>query len=137
MNRVSAVGRLARDPELRSASSGVKVCRLRLAIPRRKRGNEDQGAVFIDVVAFEGLAVACATALRKGAQVIVDGRLEHREWEARDGSKRAAHEVIAQEVTFLDGPPARPGSAQQDGRQQASTSASPPRDEHPLAAASA
>src|SRR4051812_34459467 len=109
MNRVTMVGRLAADPELRSASSGTKVCSMRLAITRRPRGGEDQGAVFIDVVCFDGLAVACSSALRKGSKVLVDGRLEHRTWQARDGSKRFRHEVIAQEVTFLDAPrPDRP-----------------------------
>ena len=137
MNRVTAVGHLAADPELRSAASGVKLCRMRLAIPRRKRAGEDQGAVFIDVVAFEGLASACANFLKKGAQVSVDGRLEYRTWEARDGSKRAAHEVIAQEVTFLGKPPARAATPSEEHGQEPPTSASLPRDEHPLAAASA
>ena len=62
MNRVTAIGRLADDPALRSASSGKKVCSMRLAITRRPRGDEDQGSVFIDLVAFDGLAVACSSA---------------------------------------------------------------------------
>ena len=110
MNRVTLVGRLARDPELRSASSGMKVCRMRIAIPRRKRGTqEDPGAVFIDVIAFERLAEACASYLANGSQVSVDGRLEHRTREADDGSSRSVYEVIAQEVRFLDPAPKRTG----------------------------
>ena len=115
MNRVTAIGRLAADPELRSASSGKKVCSMRLAITRRPRGDEDQGAVFIDVVAFDGLAVACSSALGKGSKVLIDGRLEHRAWQAKDGSKRSRHEVIAQEVTFLDAPPAPARGRQESG----------------------
>ncbi|MGZ4278259.1 MAG: single-stranded DNA-binding protein, partial [Solirubrobacteraceae bacterium] len=68
MNRDTAIGRLAADPELRDASSGKKVCSMRLAIARRERAGEEQGAVFVDVVAFDGLAVACASTLRKGSK---------------------------------------------------------------------
>ena len=97
---------------------------MRLAITRRPRGDEDQGAVFIDVVAFDGLAVACASALGKGSKVLIDGRLEHRAWQARDGSKRSRHEVIAQEVVFLDTPTA-PANGRRERRSESPTSASP------------
>ena len=138
MNRVTLVGRLARDPEQRSASSGMSVCRMRIAIPRRKRGTEDPGAVFIDVVAFERLAEACAKYLANGSQVGVDGRLEHRTWEAEDRTSRSVYEVIAQEVRFLDPAPttARPAESRQPEPPNGASPANG-QHEHELARASA
>ena len=135
MNRVTAIGRLAADPELRSASSGKKVCQLRLAIPRHQRAGEDQGAVFIDVVCFDGQAVACSSALRKGSKVLVDGRLEHRTWQGRDGTKKSRHEVIAHEVTFLDAPTPTRADERRERRHESPYSTSTERREPQLAAA--
>lgn len=135
MNRVTLIGKLTRDPELRSTAGGMSVCTMRLAVSRRKRGGEDQGAVFIDVVAFEGLGENSAKYLAKGSQVAVDGRLEHREWKAQDGSKRSAHEVIAQEVKFLDPAPDQAPTTDEEPQQEPSDDASTAGDEHPEAAA--
>ncbi|MDP9347223.1 MAG: single-stranded DNA-binding protein [Actinomycetota bacterium] len=134
MNRVTAIGRLTVDPELRSASSGKKVCSMRLVLARRECAGEDQGAVLVDVVAFEGLAVACASALGKGSKIVIDGRLEHRTWQGKDGSKRSRHEVIAHEVVFLDAPPPTAANGRRERRHEEPTSASPP-DREPTRAA--
>lgn len=137
MNSINAIGKLTRDPELRSTAGGMQVCTMRLAIPRRKRAGEDKGAVFIDVVAFDRLGENSAKYLAKGSNVAIVGRLEHREWEAQDGSKRSAHEIIAQEVEFLDPAPTSEQSdqapenveeQQQDASDDASTAA---QDEQP------
>ena len=104
MNSVNLIGRLTRDPELRTTASGTPVCTMRVAVPRRRKDGEDQGAVFVDVVSFNGQAEAVADHLAKGRQVAVTGRLEHRQWQGPDGSPHSRHEVIAERVEFLARP---------------------------------
>jgi single-strand DNA-binding protein len=106
MNSVNLIGRLTKDPELRYTPNGNAVCTLRLAVTRRKRNGDDQGAVFIDVVSFGTRAEAVAEHMTKGRQVAVSGRLEYQEWKAQDGSPRSRHEVIAEQVQFLGSRPA-------------------------------
>jgi len=100
VNSIQLTGRLTRDPELRSTRSGKSVAAMRLAVSRRDR---DAAPVYVDVVAFDGLADICAEHLAKGRQVAVTGRLDYQEWE-HEGSKRSKHEVIASEVDFLAKP---------------------------------
>jgi len=103
MNSVNLVGRLTRDPDLRTVSEDRKVCDLRLAY---NQGRDDTG--YITVAVFDGAAEACAEHLSKGRQVAVSGRLVYREWE-NDGQRRSEHQVIGR-VEFL-GP--KPGSSDQ------------------------
>ena len=106
MNRYEAIGRLTKTPELRGKED-KPVCHMRLAIPRRPKGNEDVGAVFLDVVSFGALASACAKHLEQGRQVAVSGHLEQNEWADKEtGEKRSRIEVVAEEIDFL----ARPGN---------------------------
>ncbi len=105
MNTVQLIGRLTRDPELRYTQTGVATTTLRLAVPRRKRNGEEQPPVYVDVVSFNAQAEAIAEHLAKGRRVAVTGRLEYREWEAKDGSPHSKHEVIADQVEFMDAPP--------------------------------
>ena len=101
MNSINLTGRLTRDPEARSTRDDATVAEFRLAVQRRRRGGEDRGAVYVDVVAFGGLAGSIVEYLAKGRQVAVSGRLEHDQWEAEDGSRRQRHKVVADEVEFL------------------------------------
>ncbi len=109
MNTFQTIGRLTADPELRHTGTGVATTTLRLAIPRRKRNGEDQGAVYIDVVTFNAQAEAVAQHLAKGRRVAVTGRLEYREWKGQDGSPHSKHEIIADQVEFME-PPKTNGS---------------------------
>lgn len=103
MNRYTAVGRLTRNPDLRKAGDSDRdVCELRLAIDN----GPDRGTTYIDVVAFDAQARACATHLASGRQVAIDGRLLYREWTADDGSKRSKHSVVGR-VEFLGSSTAR------------------------------
>lgn len=104
MNSISIIGRLTRDPELDRTSSGTDVCRIRLAVPRRRKDSRDQGAVFITVVAYGGQATAAAAFLVKGRQVGVTGRLEYREWTDSDSRRQSVHEVVADRLEFLAEP---------------------------------
>ena len=105
INRVVMTGNLTADPELRSLPSGTSVCKLRIACnTRRKNGStgewEDKPNYF-DVTVWGAQAESCRRYLSKGRPVAVDGRLEWREYEARDGTKRQAVEIIAETVQFL------------------------------------
>src|ERR671936_1464381 len=106
INRVVLVGNLTRDPELRHTPSGTAVCSLRVAVNSRRRDETGQWVDkpnYFDVTIFGNQAESSAQYLSKGRPVGVDGRLDWREWEAQDGSKRQAVQVIAETVQFLGG----------------------------------
>jgi single-strand DNA-binding protein len=112
VNRVVITGNLTRDPELRSLSSGTSVCKLRVAVNSRRK--DAASGDWVDKPNYFDVTENCATYLSKGRPVAVDGRLEWREWEAQDGTKRQAVEIIADSVQFLgsrDGQGAGNGSA--------------------------
>jgi single-strand DNA-binding protein len=101
MNQVSLIGRLASDPEAR-AGERHEAASFRLAVPRRRRSDgTDPGAVFVEVVTFDGLAKTVAEHLTKGRQVAVTGRLEQTEWTAEDGSYRSKLQIISDDILFL------------------------------------
>ncbi len=107
INRVVLVGNLTRDPELRHTPSGTAVCSLRLAVNTRRKdgatGEWTEKPNYFDITVWGNQGENCAQYLAKGRPVAIDGRLEWREWEAQDGSKRQAVEVIADSVQFLGG----------------------------------
>ncbi len=92
INRVVITGNLTRDPELRSLPSGTAVCDLRVAVNTRRKDGEEwvDKPNFFDVTVFGGQGEAVAQHLTKGRGVAVDGRLEWRELETKDGDKRQA-----------------------------------------------
>jgi single-strand DNA-binding protein len=106
INRVVLVGRLTRDPELRALPSGQSVCGLRIACNGvRKDGDAYQERPnYFDVSAFGAQGENIDRYLRRGSRVVVDGRLEWREWETSEQSRRQTVRVIAESVQFLDTP---------------------------------
>jgi single-strand DNA-binding protein len=104
INVVALTGNLTRDPELRHLDSGTAVCKLRIAVNSRRKdgsGNWVDKPNYFDVTVWGAQGENCSTYLSKGRPVAVQGRLEWREWEAQDGGKRQAVEVIADSVQFL------------------------------------
>ena len=106
INRVVLTGNLTRDPELRSTASGMSVCSLRVACNTRRKnqstGEWEDKPNFFDVTVWGAQGENCATYLAKGRPVAVEGRLDWREWEAKDGSgKRQAVQIVANSVQFL------------------------------------
>jgi single-strand DNA-binding protein len=105
INRVVLVGNLTKDPELRHTPSGTAVCSLRLAVNTRRKdsatGEWTEKPNYFDITVWGNQGESCAQYLAKGRPVAVDGRLEWREWESQDGSKRQAVEVVADTVQFL------------------------------------
>ncbi|MFN7161844.1 MAG: single-stranded DNA-binding protein [Fimbriimonadales bacterium] len=101
-NRIILVGRLTRDPELRATPDGVSVVRFTLAVDRGVRTGEEKLTDFFDVVAFRQLADNIANYVTKGRLVLVEGKLQTRSYTDREGNKRKAYEIIADNVRFLE-----------------------------------
>ena len=101
MNTVIMMGRLTKDPEIRSTATGMQVASFTLAVNRRFQ-KEDQKADFFNVTAWNKTAEFVGKYFTKGQQVLVSGRLENRSWEDNAGVKRYATDVIAEEVYFAD-----------------------------------
>jgi single-strand DNA-binding protein len=105
INRVILVGNLTRDPELRQTPSGTSVCKLRVAVNTRQKdsatGQWGDKPNYFDVTVWGNQGESCAQFLAKGRPVAIDGRLDWREWDAQDGTKRQAVEIIAENVQFL------------------------------------
>ena len=102
MNKVILSGRLVRDPEIRYTQTGKAVASFTLAVNRRFSSSDaQQTADFIPIVAWEKLAEICGNNLIKGSQIVVDGRMQVRSYEAQDGSKRYVTEVVANDIEFM------------------------------------
>jgi single-strand DNA-binding protein len=117
INRVVLVGNLTRDPELRHTPGGTPVCSLRIAVNSRRRdesGNWVDKPNYFSVSVFGNQAESCAQYLSKGRPVGIDGRLDWREWQAQDGAKREAVEIVAESVQFLG---SRDGGGEGGGNQ--------------------
>ena len=105
INRVTLVGRLTRDPELRHLPSGQPVLQLGVAVNGRQKdelGNWIDKPNFFDVKVFGNQAEMLSQHLSKGRRVGIDGRLDWSSWGAQDGSKRSKVEIVAFQVQFLD-----------------------------------
>ena len=110
MNRLTIIGNLTRDPELRTTPNGYTVCDFTVAVNNPRRSNQNQGdaqgsgqsdATFFRVTAWSKLAENCAQYLAKGRKVCVVGPVSARTYQANDGTTRVSLEVTANEVEFL------------------------------------
>ncbi|MCL2770140.1 MAG: single-stranded DNA-binding protein [Solirubrobacterales bacterium] len=105
INRVVLTGNLTRDPELRALPSGTSVCDLRVACNTRRKNNQtgewEDRPNYFNVKVWGAQGENASRFLSKGRPVAIDGRLEWREWEAQDGAKRQAVDIIADSVQFL------------------------------------
>lgn len=112
INRVILTGNLTRDPELRHLPSGTAVCKLRLAVNSRRKDNTGQWIDkpnYFDVTVWGAQGENCANYLSRGRPVAIDGRLDWREWEDKEGNKRQSVEIIADSVQFLGSRDGTPG----------------------------
>lgn len=117
LNRVLLIGNLTRSPELRHTADGLAVADMRLAVNRQyssHSGEKRSETTFLTIVVWGKQAEASAQHLGKGSQVFVEGRIQIREWNGKDGQKRTATEIVAETVQFLNRPktqdPAQTGS---------------------------
>ena len=107
MNKLTIIGNLTRDPELRTTSTGVNVCSFTVAVNRRQRSQGAEGqpeADFFRVSAWRQLGEICQKYLAKGRKVAVVGPVTVRSYTANDGSTRFSLEVTADDVEFLSCP---------------------------------
>lgn len=121
LNKATIIGNLGSDPEMRHTATGTAVCELRVATNEKwtdKQGQKQERVEWHRIVAWDKLAILCSEFLRKGRQVYVEGRLQTRSWDDKDGNRRYTTEIVASQVIFLggkDGPTnAPPLSAEND-----------------------
>ena len=108
VNRVVLVGRLVKDPELRKTNSDISFATFTLAVDNRVReADGTRGTIFIDCRVFRDQADSLLKNTRKGSKIAVDGSLNQRNFERRDGTKGKAIEIVVDSVTFLDPNPNR------------------------------
>jgi single-strand DNA-binding protein len=102
LNKVTLIGNLTRDPELKALPSGIKVCNLGMATNRtfkNKEGQRQDAVEYHNVVVFGRVAELAAQYLRKGSQALVEGRLQTRSWD-QSGEKKYRTEIVADTVQF-------------------------------------
>jgi single-strand DNA-binding protein len=105
LNRIMIVGNLTKDPELRSTTTGVPVVNFRIASNRRFKDNTGEwkeDVCYVGVVAWQKLAESCASKLRKGSAVYIEGELRSRTMDHDDGSRHSLVEIRAHHIQFLD-----------------------------------
>jgi single-strand DNA-binding protein len=104
LNKVFLIGNLTRAPELRYTPSGTAVADLRLAVNRNyttQAGEKREDTCFLTVVVWGKQAETCGEYLDKGSPVMIEGRLQTRDWKTKDGQKRNVVEVVADRVQFM------------------------------------
>jgi len=114
LNKVFLIGNLTRPPELRYTPTGTAVSDLRLAVNRNyttQGGDKREETCFLTVVVWGKQAEACSEYLDKGSPVMIEGRLQTRDWETKDGQKRTVVEVVAERVQFMGRGRATAGAA--------------------------
>lgn len=124
INQVILMGRLTRDPEQRSTSTGKTIASFSIAVDR---GGDSDAADFFEITAWEKLGELVVQYLAKGRRVLVQGRLRQDSWDDKEtGKKRSRVEVTATDVTFLDGPSDGNGGGSSAPRSSSGPSTSEP-----------
>lgn len=104
LNKIMIMGRLVRDPELRTTLNGTHVAAFTLAVERdfKEQGSDKRATDFIDCVAWRAGADFVSRYFAKGRMAVVEGRLQMRDWTDKDGNKRRSAEVVADNIYFGD-----------------------------------
>lgn len=103
LNTITIMGRIVANPELRTTSSGVAVTTFRIACDRDKQTEGGQKADFVDISAWRKTAEFICKYFQKGKPILIQGRLQIREWTDKEGKKRYSTEILANEVFFCGG----------------------------------
>ncbi len=126
MNKCILVGNLTRDPELKQTPSGVSVCNFSIAVNRNfANANGEREADFINIVTWRGLAENCGKYLSKGRKVAICGQIQTRSYDDKDGNKRYATEVVADDVEFINSGSGNADGGNYGGAQREERGASP------------
>lgn len=102
MNQVVLIGRLTKDPELRTTTSNISVCSFTVAVDRRFKSEGQPTADFINIIAWRQTAEFVSKYFRKGSKIALTGSIQTRQWEEGKGNKRYATEVVADSVEFCE-----------------------------------
>jgi len=102
LNHIVVMGRLVKDPELKTTQSCVSVCSFTLAVDRDYKNGDEKVADFIDCVAWRGTAEFLSKYFSKGRVAVVSGSLQSRKWEDKEGNKRTSWEILVQNLYFGD-----------------------------------
>ena len=123
INQVILIGNLGADPEQRQANNGNAITNFSIATSRRwkdKDGQMQDETEWHRIVAFGRLGEICGQYLRKGSKIYIEGRIQTRQWDDRDGNKRYSTEIVAGEMKMLD--------SRQDISEQSNRGVAPPRE---------
>jgi len=135
VNKVILLGRLGADPEVRYTSSGTAITNFRMATSTfftNKEGQKEEKTDWHRVVAFGRLGEICGEYLAKGKQVYIEGRLQTRDWEDKEGKKRYITEVIAQSMQLLGSPSAEKDRSSSEPPPLDDSAAGPPESDVPF-----
>ena len=105
LNKVMLIGNLTRDPEMRTTPGGQNVCSFGLAtnlVWNDQSGQRQTRAEFHNIVAWRKLAEICAQYLKKGNKIYIEGRMQTRDWQDKEGNKRQRTEIVADNMIMLD-----------------------------------
>ena len=127
LNKVMIIGRLTRDPETRTTTSGINVCSISIATSyaytNQQSGQKVEQTEFHNVVLWRKLGEIAQTYLKKGTQVYIEGRLQTRSWDAPDGQKKYKTEIVGDNMIMLGRPSGAPSPS---ATSSPSTSSTPP-----------
>lgn len=118
VNKVILVGNVGKDPELRYTASGAAVATFSLATSERykdREGNQQEKTEWHNIVAWRQLAEICGKYLKKGRQVYIEGRIQTRSYDDRDGNKRYITEIVADQMQMLGRPNEGGGQGKRSG----------------------
>ena len=121
VNCVVLGGHVGATPELKVSAAGKSVCTFRVATNRWDARTEQSVADWHTVIVFEKLADSCMRFLKKGSPVLVEGRVQVRQWDADDGKRQSKHEVVAFRVNFLGSAPEQGDRRSEAGGVEASS----------------
>ena len=102
LNRIILIGRLTADPEARTTMDGTAVTKFTLAVDRNRPSSMQKETDFIDIVSWGKLAEICGSYLKNGQMALVEGRIQNRTYETKEGVKKYITEVIARSMTMLE-----------------------------------
>lgn len=136
VNKVILVGRLGKDPEVRYTPSGVAVANFSMATSEewkdKDTGDKKERTEWHRIVAWRRLGEICGEYLHKGSQIYIEGKLQTRDWEDRDGNKRYTTEIVAQNMQMLDSPAKEGKAASEEERYPVEEPVSIPEDDIPF-----
>lgn len=134
MNKVILIGRLCADPEFRQTTSGIPVCRFRIAVNRPKRKDADQEADFINCTAWRATAEFISRYFTKGSKIVVEGQLRNNDYTDNNGVKHYGMDVLIDSVEFGESKAASSGSSGSGQQQNSGYAASPSQAQAPAPA---